>query len=250
MAGVGQPGGGGRRDPVALSQLHPSLLLANTTTAGGDTGAHVIMPAFMKSHLLAHGQLTGWDPDWYDGFPLYTFYFPLPGLITVLFNAVVTYNVAFKLVTVLGTLTLPVCAWAFGRLAGLRDPGPGCLAAATLPFLFEPSFTIYGGNILSTLAGEFSYSLSLSSALLVPRRRGLRPADRAAPGPGRRPVRRHPALPSDPGHLRRGGGRGVAAPRRRPGPRAAPGRCGAAWPGADGRAVWAGVWWPAPSGWG
>ena len=66
----------------------------------------------------------------------------------------------------LGTLTLPVCAWAFGRLAGLRDPGPGCLAAATLPFLFEPSFSIYGGNILSTLAGEFSFSLSLSIALL------------------------------------------------------------------------------------
>ena len=151
---------------VALSQLHPNLLVANTTTAGGDTGAHVMLPAFLKSHLLTHGQLTGWDPDWYDGFPLYTFYFPLPGLITVLFNAVVSYDVAFKLVTVLGTLTLPVCAWAFGRLAGLRDPGPGCLAAATLPFLFEPSFSIYGGNILSTLAGEFSFSLSLSFALL------------------------------------------------------------------------------------
>jgi len=151
---------------VALSQLHPSLLLANTTTAGGDTGAHVILPAFMKSHLLTHGQLTGWDPDWYDGFPVYTFYFPLPGLITVLFNAVVSYDVAFKLVTVLGTLTLPVCAWAFGRLARLRDPIPAGLAAGTLPFLFEPSFSIYGGNILSTLAGEFSYSLSLSFALL------------------------------------------------------------------------------------
>ncbi len=151
---------------VALSQLHPSLLVANTTTAGGDTGAHVILPAFLKSHLLTHGQLTGWDPDWYDGFPLYTFYFPLPGLVTVLFNAVMPYDVAFKLVTVLGTLTLPVCAWAFGRLAGLRNPGPACLAAATLPFLFEPSFTIYGGNILSTLAGEFSFSLSLSVSLL------------------------------------------------------------------------------------
>src|ERR1700722_5818746 len=151
---------------VALSQLHPSLLLANTTTAGGDTGAHVMLPAFLKSHLLTHGQLTGWDPDWYDGFPLYTFYFPLPGLITVMFNAVVNYNVAFKLVTVLGTLTLPVCAWAFGKMAGLRNPGPACLAAAMLPFLFEPSFTIYGGNILSTMAGEFSYSLSISFAML------------------------------------------------------------------------------------
>jgi hypothetical protein len=151
---------------VAVSQLHPSLLFASTTTTGGDTGAHVMLPAYLKSHLLTHGQLTGWDPDWYDGFPVYTFYFPLPGLITVLFNAVVTYDVAFKLVTVLGTLLLPVCAWAFGRLAGLRDPAPACVAAATLPFLFEPSFSIYGGNLLSTLAGEFSFSLSLSLALL------------------------------------------------------------------------------------
>jgi hypothetical protein len=151
---------------VALSQLHPSLLFAQTTASGGDTGAHVALPAFLKSNLLSHGQLTGWDPGWYDGFPLYTFYFPLPGLITVLFNVVFSYDVAFKLVTVLGTLTLPLCAFAFGRLARLRDPVPACLAAATLPFLFEPSFSIYGGNILSTLAGEFSFSLSLSIALL------------------------------------------------------------------------------------
>ncbi len=151
---------------VALWQLHPSLLLANTTTTGGDTGAHVVLPAFMKSNLLAHGQLTGWDADWYDGFPLYTFYFPLPGVLTVVLNALVSYDVAFKLVTILGTVTLPIAAWAFGRLAGLRNPGPACLAAATLPFLFEPSFSIYGGNLLSTMAGEYSYSLGLSLALV------------------------------------------------------------------------------------
>jgi hypothetical protein len=151
---------------VALWQLHPLLLLTSTTTAGGDTGAHVLLPKFLESNLLAHGHLTGWDPGWYDGFPMYTFYFPLPGLFTVLFNGVVSYDVAFKLVTVLGTLTLPLSAWVFGRLSGLRDPGPGCLAAATLPFLFEPSFSIYGGNLLSTLAGEFSFSLSLSLSLV------------------------------------------------------------------------------------
>ncbi|HVC66815.1 MAG TPA: hypothetical protein VND44_04405 [Acidimicrobiales bacterium] len=151
---------------VTLSQLHPELLVLATTTAGGDTGAHVALPAFLESHLLVHGQVTGWDPGWYDGFPLYTFYFPLPGLLTVLVNTVVTYDVAFKLVTVLGSLLLPVCAWAFGRLARLRDPVPACLAAATLPFLFEPSFSIYGGNLLSTLAGEFSFSLGLSLSLL------------------------------------------------------------------------------------
>ena len=40
------------------------------------------------------------------------------------------------------------------------------LAVATLPFLFYRGFTIYGGNIPSTLAGEFAFSISLSLALL------------------------------------------------------------------------------------
>ena len=181
---------------------------------------------------LTHGQVTGWDPDWYDGFPLYTFYFPLPGMITVLFNAVVSYDVAFKLVTVLGTLTLPVCAWAFGRLAGLRDPGPACLAAATLPFLFEPSFTIYGGNILSTLAGEFSFSLSLSFALLFLGvwARGLRTGRHRALAA--RALRPHPALPPAPGTVRRGRCCRVAAARRRPGARRSPGPARAPGPSA------------------
>ena len=33
-------------------------------------------------------------------------------------------------------------------------------------FLFDESFTIYGGNIASTMAGEFSFSIALSLALL------------------------------------------------------------------------------------
>src|SRR5919106_130582 len=36
-----------------LVQLQPDLLLRNTTTAGGDTGAHVWWPAYLRDHLLA-----------------------------------------------------------------------------------------------------------------------------------------------------------------------------------------------------
>ena len=61
---------------------------------------------------------------------------------------------------------LPVCAWACGRFFRLRPPIPTILAAATLPFLFDYTFTIYGGNLFSTLAGEYSFSFSLSLAVL------------------------------------------------------------------------------------
>lgn len=147
-------------------QLDPSLLLANTTTAGGDTGAHVALPAFMIQHLLPHFRVTGWDPQWYAGFPAFTFYFPLPSLMIAPLLAVMPYNVAFKLVTVSGILALPVAAWAFGRLSGMKAPGPAVLAVATLPFLFTRAFTIDGGNIASTLAGEYSFAISLSIGLV------------------------------------------------------------------------------------
>ncbi len=147
-------------------QLQPSKLFSNTTPAGGDMGAHVWLPAYLRDHLLPHWRITGWTPDWYSGFPALVYYFPLPSLAIVLVGTVIPYTIAFKLVSVCGLVALPVAAWAFGRLARMRFPGPACLAAATLPFLFGREFTIYGGNIASTLAGEFSFSISLAIALV------------------------------------------------------------------------------------
>jgi hypothetical protein len=149
-----------------LWQLKPGLLFLNTTPSGGDMGAHVWAPAFLRDHLLHHGRVTGWAPDWYAGFPAFTFYFPLPSLLIVLLDVVLPYGIAFKLVTVLGLVALPVCAYAFGRLIGLRGAAPATLGVLMVPFLFERSYTIYGGNIPSTLAGEFSFSISLAAALL------------------------------------------------------------------------------------
>jgi hypothetical protein len=153
-----------------LVELHPQLLVADTTPAGGDMGAHVWAPAFLRDHLLPHGRLTGWTPDWYAGFPAYHFYMVVPSLLILALDVALPYGIAFKLVTVLGVLTLPVAAWAFGRLARVRFPGPALLAVATLPYLFnrvpEGTGNIVGGNLASTLAGEFAFSISLSLAVL------------------------------------------------------------------------------------
>ncbi|MGA2521675.1 MAG: hypothetical protein ABSG81_12770 [Acidimicrobiales bacterium] len=151
---------------VVLWQIDPRLLLSNTDITGGDTGAHFGLAAFLKSNLLPSGHLTGWFPGAYDGLPLNTYYFPLPDALAALMGFVIPFAVAFKLVTILGSLTLPIAAWAFGRLAGLERPRPAVLAVFTLPFLFEQSFTIYGGNLYSTMAGEYAFSLGLSVAIV------------------------------------------------------------------------------------
>src|ERR1700694_1383727 len=142
--------------------LHPSKLFLNTTPAGGDMGAHVWAPWFLKNHLFPHGRVSGWAPDWYNGFPALTFYFPGPYLVIALVSYVIPYGIAFKLVSVSGVLLLPFAAYGFGRMTGMRFPGPQMLAVATVPFLFDRYFTIWGGNIASTLAGEFAFSISLA----------------------------------------------------------------------------------------
>src|SRR4051794_8326352 len=142
-----------------LGQLGLGNILSQNTPAGGDMGAHVWGPAFLRDHLLSHGHLSGWTPDWYDGFPAYQFYMVLPALMIVALNAGLhgwagllplaaaiavavwgwmrfpprsswrrtcvsaavviavlgvglPYGVAFKVVTVLGVLSLPVAAYA------------------------------------------------------------------------------------------------------------------------------------------
>jgi len=195
--------------------LRPALWFQDTTPTGGDMGAHVWSPAYLRDILLPAGRLTGWSPDWYAGFPAFTFYMIIPSLLVVIVNvglaggpvvsvglagclalgavtlrsrwgttterACAVYGIAFllwllivpipygaamKLVVVAGLVTLPVAAYLAGRLGGLAFPGPGLLAVMTLPFLFDRSYNIYGGNLMSTMAGEFAYSLGLSIAVV------------------------------------------------------------------------------------
>ena len=52
------------------------------------------------------------------------------GLVLVVLSIPVPYNIAFKLVTVIGLVTMPISAWAFAKLADLRFPAPPAFAIA------------------------------------------------------------------------------------------------------------------------
>ncbi len=95
------------------------------------------------------------------------------GIFLTLLVVPVPYGVAFKLVAVSGLLGLPVAAWALGKMAGAPFPVPPALALGSLFFVYnlEPTLNsgtgnIIGGNMTSTMAGEFSFSISLTIGLL------------------------------------------------------------------------------------
>ena len=160
-----------------LAQLHLNLVFGPNMDVGGDTAGHVVAVNYFVHHVLASGRLAGWDPEWFGGFPLYVFYFPLPAVIAGALTLVTSYAVAFKVTTILGVTFLPLAAYAFGRLSGFARPVPALMSVATIPYLFlfaptNPHSSVYyswnidGGTLASMLAGEFSFSLSVTFALL------------------------------------------------------------------------------------
>ena len=251
-----------------VANLRPWLWFTDTTPTGGDLGAHVWAPAYLRDVLIGELRLTGWTHDWYAGFPAFTFYMVVPSLLVVVVDAgfglheavfahlavalaagaaalvvarragrstsqcwaialavagvagaaklfvdaptanralaalllpaaaawcawyglrrrprwragasaaaallalvvvPMPYGVSLKLVTIAGVVALPVAVWAMTRLGGISAEGQALASVATLLFLFDRSFNIYGGNLMSTMAGEFAYSLGLASAVL------------------------------------------------------------------------------------
>ncbi|MCE5330226.1 hypothetical protein LLG07_07860 [bacterium] len=146
--------------------FRPWLIFSLTTTAGGDTGTHHYGIKFMIDNLLPKFRVTGWSNGWFAGMPIMQFYFPFPYLVVALLSKIIPYNIAFKITTVLGSFILPACTYWMVKLFRFKYPYPLLGALAGSLFLFIDSFSIYGGNFLSTLAGEFGYSLSFALGFL------------------------------------------------------------------------------------
>jgi hypothetical protein len=151
---------------VVLAILNPFLIFAANTPSGGDMAAHVVPPAYLRDVLLPEGRILGWSQDWFAGFPVFYFYFPLPSLAIVLLDLFLPYGVAFKLVAVAGLLATPPAVYYLARTLRFGRPVSTVAAGAGATFIFMESYTIYGANVASTLAGEFSFSWSFAFSLL------------------------------------------------------------------------------------
>jgi hypothetical protein len=145
--------------------MQPWYIFTANTPSGGDMGAHVLLPAVLRDSVLPSGRLLGWSGDWYAGFPVLYFYFPLPAFAIVLLDVLLPYGVAFKLVTVAGLVAMPPAAYYFARSMGFERAVAVVGGVAGGFFVLMENYSILGGNTLSTLAGEYSYSWSMALSL-------------------------------------------------------------------------------------
>ena len=128
--------------------------------------SHYYTAYYMKYYLLPHGKISGWTPGNYAGFPILNFYFEFPFALMALLSYIIPLEVSFKLATILGIILLPIMSFIFFKLMNFKFPIPIIAAISSLAFLFIESHSMWGGNIPSTLAGEFTYSIGLSLSVL------------------------------------------------------------------------------------
>ena len=145
--------------------LRIDLVFLNTMPTGGDMGAHVVPIKFFIDNFITNFKINGWSNDWFAGYPLYYFYFPLPAVITFILNLFFTYSIAFKLM-VIGSILITI--YSFEKLLRKSNEKFSIFGfIAGLTYVLTESFTIYGGNLASTLAGQFSFTYSIAFANLA-----------------------------------------------------------------------------------
>jgi hypothetical protein len=139
------------------------LIFLDTILTGGDSASWYQVAVHLKDTLIPHARLYGWDMANFCGYPNFNFYFIPPFLLAVLLSYIgIPLTIGLKLVMVSGWYFLPVSVYLGLRLMAYRFPAPVIGACATLLFLFNETYTMFGGNILSSLAGEFCYMFAFS----------------------------------------------------------------------------------------
>ncbi len=158
--------GPGLASALVVLLVGPAAIVTPGIPTGVDLGGHIYPIADWMENWLSRGRVHGWSPGWFGGFPLYYFYFPLPAFFVVVAATALPLAIALKVVAVLGSVALPWALWYVLRSGGLsgRSAAVATLVASTV--LLMESHWHLGGNLYSTLVGEFSFAWSLFFCVL------------------------------------------------------------------------------------
>ena len=144
--------------------LRVELVFSDLLPTGGDMGAHIVPTKFFVTELFNNFKLSGWSQDWFSGYPVYYFYFPLPPIITSFLNFLFPFSISFKTMVLISQVLLVVSIEMLMRKNSKEFSFYGF--GVGLLYLLTESFTIFGGNLASSLAGQYSFTYSVAFANL------------------------------------------------------------------------------------
>lgn len=147
---------------IFLSRFNLALLVSDTILTGGDSASWLQPLEHLVKEYLPRFRFFGYSHSNFFGYLEGQHYFVLPFLVPALLGSFMPLTVALKLATFAGCLALPATMYA-GTTSLTGSRRAGLLASAgSLAFLFNESYTMFGGNFLSTFAGEFCYSWAIA----------------------------------------------------------------------------------------
>ena len=147
---------------LLLIFLRLELVFSDLLPTGGDMGAHIVPTKFFVTELFNNFKLSGWSHDWFAGYPVYYFYFPLPPIITSLLSFLFPFSISFKTMVLISQVLLVISIEMLMRKNSKEFSFYGF--GVGLLYLLTESFTIFGGNLASSLAGQYSFTYSIAFA--------------------------------------------------------------------------------------
>lgn len=151
--------------PLSKNYFHP-----DTPYIAGDNATHYNLAKIVKEWNIGKLIINGWDNSHFNGYKIFQTYFPLPFILIAVLSFFINFNIAFKIIHISGTFLLPLALFISGRWFGLSICTSTLLSVLSLFFLVLSStnniFVLWGGNLASTLAGEFCFSFSFTFFVL------------------------------------------------------------------------------------
>ncbi len=147
--------------------LLPSAILSLGPATGGDMGSHFWPLQALVEYGIPEGRLRMWNPGNLGGEPYFLQYFPLPYFVMTALSAFMPLGTAFSVGTILPVIAFPCSVYLALRILQLPFPAPILGAAFGQIFLFNESYSMWGGNALSTLSGQFAHGYALNLFVLA-----------------------------------------------------------------------------------
>lgn len=153
---------------LIASVLGIGFLRSNNLPTGGDSASHLLYVWTYTRELLPQGHITAWMPEVFGGFAFLSYYFPLSFISIAALAQVLPFAPAMKIGMFAAAMLLPGAVW-LGSVYLLRLPRAVAIwgVLTSLAFLLHEQNSIWGGNLLSTLAGEFAYSYGMLFSVLT-----------------------------------------------------------------------------------
>jgi len=142
-----------RNLPLDVLSIYPAT--------GGDTGSHFWPFKILFENSLPNFSIRNWNPGNLGGEPHFLMYFPLSFLVMSFLALFMPIGLAFNFGMIFPILVFPYAVYFSLKLMSHKFPIPILGAGFSVLMIYNEGQTMWGGNFLSILSGQFAHLYAL-----------------------------------------------------------------------------------------